>query len=178
MPPEYNRGAMRPVSATTTIDVPRERVFDLLCDLSRRPSFTDHFLTDLRLGRIEPVGVGASARFRIGDSGAWLDTVIEAAERPHLVRENGHGGRANRLPVFTVWELAEAAGPGGCEVTVTFWSEPANLFDKIRSPLGRSGKLKRGWRRALKRLKGLAEGGEVATPVSVAGADRLAAFVR
>lgn len=169
---------MRPISASTTIDIPRDKVFDLLLDLSRRPSFTDHFLTDFRLERIEPVGVGASARFRIEDSGAWLDTVIEAAERPHLVRENGHGGRLNRLPVFTVWELAEGPGPGGCEVSVTFWSEPQNIFDKRRNPLGRSAKLRRGWKRALKRLKEIAESGEIATPVGVAGGDRLPAFVR
>jgi uncharacterized protein YndB with AHSA1/START domain len=170
---------MRPVSAQVTIDVPRERLFDLLCDLSRRPAFTDHFMEEYRLERIDAVGVGAGARFRLAGSGAWLDTVIEAAERPHLIREGGRGGRANRLPVFTVWELAAGPAADGCELTVTFWSEPANMFDRIRNPLGRSGRLRRGWNRALQRLKRLAEDGAGGEPaVTVAGVDRLPTGVR
>ena len=68
---------MRPISAEISIDVPRERVFDLLIDLSIRPAFTDHFLDGYRLARLEPVGVGASARYRIGESGPWMDSAIE-----------------------------------------------------------------------------------------------------
>ena len=56
---------MGPISLTTTIDAPRERVFDLIVDLARRPAWTDHFLSDYRLERIPPVGEGAAARFRI-----------------------------------------------------------------------------------------------------------------
>lgn len=167
---------MRPVSATTTIDVPRERVFDLIVDLSIRPAFADHFLTEYRLERLAPVGVGASARFRLAGSGTWLDTVIEMAERPHLVREHGSGGRTNRLPVFTVWELAEGTSQSECEVSLTFWSEPQNTIDKLRNPLGRSGRLRRGWKRALRRLKELAESGEAPERLSVGGGDRIPTF--
>ena len=169
---------MRPVSAQVVIDAPRERVFDLLCDLSHRPAFTDHFLVEWRLERLEPVGVGAAARFRIEGSGAWLDTQIEVAERPHLIREQGRGGPVNRLPVLTVWELADGASPQSCEVTLTFWTEPSNLFDRLRNPLGRAGGLRRGWRRALRRLKELAESGEAPAAVSVAGLDRLPSAAR
>lgn len=168
---------MRPVSASITIDVPRERVFDLLCDLSRRPAFTDHFLTNYRLQRIEPVGVGAAARFQLEGSGAWLDTVIEAAERPHTLREHGRGGRVNRLAVFTVWELAEGPRSDSCEVAVTFWTEPENVFDKLRNPLGRAGRLRRGWKRSLRRLRELAEGSGSVPSVEVAGGDRVPAFI-
>lgn len=169
---------MRLISATITIDVPRERVFGLICDLSVRPAFTEHMFKDLRLERVDPVGVGAGARFRIGDDGAWLNTVIDEVDPPHTVREHGHGGRVNRLPVFTVWELAEGPGPDGCEVTVTFWSEPQALFDRLHNPLGRSGRLQRGWARALRRLKEIAESGEPPPRVEVAGGDRLPTFVR
>jgi uncharacterized protein YndB with AHSA1/START domain len=169
---------MRPVSADVLVDAPRERVFDLLVDLSRRPAFTDHFLEEYRLERMDPVGVGAAARFRITASGAWLDTEIELAERPHLVREQGRGGRVNRLPVFTVWELAPGPSPQSCEVTVTFWTEPTHFFDRLRSPLGRAGSLRRGWDRTLRRLKEIAEGGEVTPPVTVAGLDRLPSTAR
>ncbi|MQA76620.1 MAG: hypothetical protein GEU88_20300, partial [Solirubrobacterales bacterium] len=122
---------MRPISATIAIDAPRERVFELLDDLSLRPAFTDHFLGEFRLGRVDPVGPGASARFRLGDSGIWLGTVIERAERPHLVRERGRGGRENRVPAETVWELAAGPSPETCEVTLTFWTEPSKPIDRL-----------------------------------------------
>ena len=167
---------MRPVSTTTTIDAPRERVFDLICDISCRPAFTDHFLTDLRLGRMDPVGVGASARFRIRDSNVWLDTVIEEVERPYLVRESGRGGRSNRVPVFTVWELAEGAAPGGCEVTVTFWAEPTNHIDRLHKPFRSTRIYRRGLKRALERLRELAESDGPVRRVTVGGGDRVPTF--
>jgi uncharacterized protein YndB with AHSA1/START domain len=174
---EYNRRqGMRPVSASSTIDAPRERVFDLLCDLSIRPAFTDHFLIDFRLGRLDPVGPGASARFRLRESGVWLDTVIESVERPHLVREQGRGGSSNRVPTFTIWELAEAAAPSSCEVAVSFWTEPATAIDRARELFGGTRAFGRDWQRALERLKRIAESDEPVPRVGVAGGDRVPAF--
>jgi hypothetical protein len=164
---------MRPVSASITIDAPRERLFDLLCDLSLRPSYTDHFLEEYRLSRVDPSGIGAGARFRVAGSGTWLDTTIEEAERPHLIRERGSGGLANRMPVFAVWEISEGPSPQGSEVQLTFWSEPAVLFDRLRNPLGRTGRLRRQWKRALRRLKEVAESGDAPVTVGVAGGDRI-----
>lgn len=170
---------MRPVSASITIDAPRERVYDLLGDLSLRPAFTDHFLIDYRLARVDPVGPGAAARFRLRESGVWLDTVIdEDSERPHLLREHGRGGRSNRVPTFTVWELAEGPTPGGCEVTVTFWTEPSHPLDKLREATGGSRFFRRDWQRALARLRELAETGRPVDRVEIAGADRLPSFSR
>jgi hypothetical protein len=168
---------MRPVSATITIDSPRERVYDLLSDLSLRPSFTDHFLCEYRLQRVDPVGPGAGARFRLCDSGAWMDTTIGGdSERPHLLREHGLGGPWNRVPVFTVWELAEGPARSDCQVTVTFWTEPKSIFDKLRELVGGSGHLRRSWARALTRLRAVAEGEAPAERVRIAGADRVPAF--
>jgi uncharacterized protein YndB with AHSA1/START domain len=166
---------MRPVSASVTIDAPRERVFDLLCDLSLRPAFMDHFLAEYRLGRLDPVGVGASARFRLRESGAWLDTAVERAERPHLVRERGNGGRSNLVPTFTVWELAEGPAASTCEVTVSFWTEPRTVFDRARELLGSSRAFARQWARALERLKAIVETGASPEPIAVAGLDRVPA---
>jgi hypothetical protein len=167
---------MRPVLASALIDVPRARVFDLLCDLSVRPSFTDHFLVDFRLERLDPVGVGAAARFRIRESGRWLDTVIEEAERPHLIRERGSGGRLNRVPAFTVWELSEGVSHHSCEVSVAFWTEPQNAFDKLRELGGSSRHFRRDWKRALIRLREIAETGGPLQRVEVAGAALAPAF--
>jgi hypothetical protein len=165
---------MDPVSATISIDAPRDRVFSLICDLSLRPAYTDHFQRDYRLERLDPVGVGASARFRLSRS-PWssMDTAIVETEPPHLIREQGSGGRSNRIAVFTVWELAEGPGPDGCEVTVTFWSEPKALFDKLREPFPGPRRLRRDWTKALRRLRDVAESGRSAEPVGVAGGERL-----
>jgi uncharacterized protein YndB with AHSA1/START domain len=165
---------MRPVFASTPIDAPREKVFDLLCDLSRRPAFTDHFQHDYRLERIEPVGIGASARFRLARSASsWMNAVIEETERPHLIREVGRGGRTNRIAVFTVWELVESPGPGGCEVSVTFWTEPSALFDKLHEPFPSPRRLRRDWGKALRRLRDLVEAGGPVAGIGVAGGERL-----
>jgi uncharacterized protein YndB with AHSA1/START domain len=169
---------MRPVSASILIDVPRERVFDLLVDLSVRPAFTDHFMTDYRLQRLEPVGVGAAARFRVREAERWMDTVIDVADPPHLVREHGHGGRSNRVPVFTIWELAEGASPDSCEATVTFWTEPAGHVDHARELFGASRRFRRDFERALARLREIAEDGAAVERVSVAGGDSVLAFAR
>ena len=75
---------MGPVSTSITVDAPRERVFGFLLDLANRPAFTDHFMSELRLERVDSSGVGAAARFRVHPPAArmWMETVIEGAERP------------------------------------------------------------------------------------------------
>jgi uncharacterized protein YndB with AHSA1/START domain len=163
---------MGPVSVTTTIDAPRERVCELLRDLSARPAFTDHFLEEYRLERLDPAGVGAGARFRVDGKG-WMEAVIVEIDAPHLIREEGRGGRSNRVRTYTVWELVEGPSPEICEVTVTFWTESAHPLDRIRDPLGSSRWLQRQWRRALARLKELVETEAPIERVVVAGADRL-----
>ena len=163
---------MGPISAETTIDAPRERVWAVLIDLGYRPAFCDHFQQEFRLERLEPVGVGASARFRVEAPRMkiWMDTVIEAAEAPQRISERGRGGRYDRIPVHTVWELADGAGRT-TEAKVTFWTEPTNPFDKMRER-GRPRRwFRRQWARALERLKDLAETEAAIEPVGVAGND-------
>jgi uncharacterized protein YndB with AHSA1/START domain len=169
---------MGPVSATTAIDAPRERVFALLEDLSVRPAFTDHFIDELRLERLDAVGLGAAARFRIPARGIWVETVIDEAAPPHRLAERGAGGRLDRLPVHTLWELVEAPGPSGCEVTVTFFIEVKHPLDRLAQAAkagGREGWYRRQWARALGRLKDLVESGASPERVAVAGGDRLGA---
>ena len=168
---------VRPISVTELIDVPRERVFDLLTDLSIRPAFTGHFMTEYRLQRLEPVGVGAAARFRLDHWRGWADTAIEVADGPHLVREEGLGGRVNRVGLFTVWELAEGASPASTELTVTFWTEPVTILDRLKEA-GTGGRLRRDWKRALRRLRAIAEEGAAVEHVTVGGGDVLPAFAR
>ena len=56
---------MDPVELTITIDRPREEVFEYLADIANHAEFTDHFLVDWHLTRIDSVGRGAGARFRV-----------------------------------------------------------------------------------------------------------------
>jgi uncharacterized protein YndB with AHSA1/START domain len=165
--------AMGPVMVETTIDAPRERVYAIVADLAMRPAFCDHFLEEFRLQRIDPRGVGAAARFHIGAPRfpIWMETVIAELEPPHLVLERGQGSRIDRMTIGTAWELVEASG-GMCEVTVSFWTEPERAADKLKDRLVSAGWYERHWRRALNRLRDLAEADARIEPLQVAGASR------
>jgi uncharacterized protein YndB with AHSA1/START domain len=163
---------MGPISVKTLIDAPRERVYEFLCDLANRPSFTDHFVSEFRLERLESSGVGAAARFRITEPGFWMETVIEEALPPHRILERGRGGRLDRIPILTGWELIEPRAHG-CEVTVSFSTEPSHLLDRLRERLGAERFYRRQWSIALSRLKGLIESGRPVARVVVAGGARL-----
>jgi len=146
---------MGPVSAEIEVDAPRERVFAAIADLSRRPSFTDHFLTDFHLTRLDPVGIGAGARFRIASPlrSVWTDSAIAELEPPHRLVERGRGGRANRIPSTIAWELTEGAG-SLTRVRVSHWTEPSNPFDRTVEVLAANSLWEeRGWREALRRLR-------------------------
>lgn len=163
---------MGPVSAEVEIDLPRERVFDVVGDLALRPTFTDHFVTDFRLTRIDSRGVGAGARFRLDlpPRSIWMDTTIVESDAPLRIVEHGRGGRSNRIPSTTVWEVREGAGPL-VKLRVSFWTEPSNPLDKALEKLsGASMRLERDWRQALRRLRDQLES-EAAPqqPVAVAG---------
>jgi uncharacterized protein YndB with AHSA1/START domain len=168
---------MGPVGAEVEIDLPREAIFEAIGDLATRPSFTDHFLSGFHLTRIDSAGVGAGARFRVEAplGGFWMDTTIDAVEAPHRIVERGRGGRGNRVPVTTLWELTE--GPGSLtRIRVSFWTEPTNLLDRAREILTvASVSIERDWREALRRLRDLLEAGAGAERrVAVAGGNRLA----
>ena len=84
---------MDPVTVSIVVDAPRERVFDYLQDIANHSEFTDHYLVDWHLTRIDSVGRGAGARFRVkapGNRYSWADVT----ERPCQVA--GEVGRALR----------------------------------------------------------------------------------
>jgi uncharacterized protein YndB with AHSA1/START domain len=146
---------MGPVSAEVEIDVPRQRAFEAIADLALRPSFTDHFLTDFHLTRIESSGAGAGARFRVAlrPRRVWMDTEIVEVEAPLRIVERGHGGRGNRIPSNTVWELLQGSG-SMTRVRVSHWTAPSNPLDKALEALSGATVLQgRAWREALRRLR-------------------------
>lgn len=153
---------MGPVSAEIEIDVPRQRVFETIHDLALRPAFTDHFLTDFHLTRIDSIGIGAGARFRfdVRPRRVWMDTTIAELDEPHRILEHGRGGRANRIPSRTLWELTE--GPGGLTwVRVSYWTEPGPVDRGLELLSAASAPYERRWREALRRLRDLLESDKV-----------------
>ena len=162
---------MGPITVTASIDAPRERVFDLICDLAARPSWIDHFASEYRVERIQAAGVGAAARFRVDAPAGvrYMETVIAEADRPYRVVEHARGGRFDRIPMRLVWELE--AGPT-TTVTLTFWTTPPSRFDQTRE-LGRERWWRRRWTKSLDRLRGLVESGASVPRIEVAGADRV-----
>lgn len=167
---------MGPVSAELEIDVPREQLFATLADLAARPSFTDHFLTDFHLLRIDPVGVGAGGRFRAKGPmrRVWMDTTIVSTEEPFRIVEQGRGGRGNRIRNHTVWELTEAPG-ALTAVRVSHWTEPSAVDRALELLTMTSLWYGRGWRQALRRLRDNLESDQpVVERIAVAGGNRYA----
>jgi uncharacterized protein YndB with AHSA1/START domain len=167
---------MGPISAEIEIDAPREQVFATLVDLAARPSFTDHFLGGFHLTRIDGDGIGAGARFQVQAPlrKVWMDTSIVAVEEPFRIVEKGHGGRANRIPNHTVWELTEGAG-GLTAVRVSQWTEPGPLDRGLELLSVGSFWQGRGWRQALHRLREKLESDQPASErIAVAGGNRYA----
>jgi len=164
---------MGPVSAQVEIDASRRQAFELVGDLSRRPSFTDHFVSDFHLTRIESSGPGAGARFRFRllPHAVWMDTVISVAEEPLRIVERGCGGRGNGTGSVTVWELLE--GPGSLtRVRVAYWTDPSRALDRALETFGgASFWYGRAWREALRRMRILLESAEARPTdrVAVAG---------
>jgi len=150
---------MHPVTANVLIDRPREEVFDYLADIANHQEFSDHYLKEWRLTRVDSVGRGAGARFKIDaplDRFGWGDMTFIAVERPHKIVAAGRAGKFNRNKTWTTWTLT----PSGkaTQVEVTTESEPALATDKfLNTVLRRRAWMKRGLRKSLNRLQGILE---------------------
>jgi uncharacterized protein YndB with AHSA1/START domain len=148
-----------PVTVSIVVDAPRERVFDYLQDIANHPEFTDHYLVDWHLTRIDSVGLGAGARFRVkapGNRFSWGDVTFAEVDRPHRIVEVGRAGKNNRIRTLGVYELAPGAA-GTTRVRFTLETEPATLSDRLLEGLGGRGWCKRKSNRAMRRLRSIIE---------------------
>jgi uncharacterized protein YndB with AHSA1/START domain len=160
-------------SVSIVIDAPRERIFDYLQDIANHRAFTDHFLEDWHLTRIDSVGRGAGARFRVkapGNRFSWADVTFTEVEYPHRLVEAGRTGKTNRVRTLGIYELAPGAS-GTTRVRFTFETEPATLADRIMEGLGGQSWIKRKNAKALRRLRTIMERAQAA---ATAGSPALA----
>ena len=149
---------MDPVTAHVLIDRPREEVFDYLVDIANHQEFSDHYLTQWRLTRVESTGRGAGARFKIDaplDRFGWGDMTFIEVERPHRIVAAGRGGKFNRNKTYTTWTLSPSGG--GTRVEHTTESEPHLPTDRLMESFGMRRFFKRGGRKALERLQSILE---------------------
>ncbi len=153
---------MRPVTASVTIDAPRERVFDYLADIANHIEFSDHYLEDFRLERLESKGVGAAARFRFSfGSSLWGEIVITELERPHRIVLEGQAGRLGRVKTRAVYSLTPYANQM-TRVEYEASSSGETAIDGLRSALGGRAWLGLQTRRGLRRLAKVLEEGQPA----------------
>ena len=155
---------MDPVTASTSIARPREEVFEYLMDFANHAEFTDHFLTDWHLTREDSYGLGAGGRFRLKqrlNRYAYADLTFSQVEPPRRLVARGRGGKFNRTRYVAVWELEPAGGGESTRVSVTVESAPGIVSDRIMEALlGTRGFARRGWGKALRRLRAILEEGE------------------
>jgi uncharacterized protein YndB with AHSA1/START domain len=162
---------MRQVTVDAHISAPRERVFDFVADLGGRPAYTDHYLRDYRLARLNAYGLGAAARFQLKTPFAkeYGELTIVEFDRPRRIVEEIRVGRRGRNRSVAVYEFLAEAG-GVTHVELTTYSEPATVVDRMKE-LGAAGWIRRKTRKSLDRLRAIFEEspeGELAR-VTVAG---------
>ena len=163
---------MDPVTVSTVISAPREQVFDYLQDIANHSEFTDHYLVNWHLTRLDSVGRGAGARFRVKarfNRFSWADVTFVEVEPPHRIVEVGRTGKNNRIRLVGVYEL-HAGAADTTRVSFTLQTQPATLSDRITEALGARSSTRRKAGRALRRLRAIIEdGAERGRRTTVAG---------
>jgi uncharacterized protein YndB with AHSA1/START domain len=150
---------MDPVTANVLIDRPREEVFDYLADIANHQEFSDHYLKEWRLTRVDSVGRGAGARFKIDaplDRFGWGDMTFIEVQRPYKIVAAGRSGKFNRNKTWTTWTLSPSGHATKVEVTTE--AEVNLATDKfLNTVLRRRGWMKRGLRKGLRRMQAILE---------------------
>jgi uncharacterized protein YndB with AHSA1/START domain len=144
---------MREVTVQTVISAPREEVFDFVSDLAGRPAWTDHYMHDYRLARINSVGEGAAARFRLRLPFAkeYAELSVAEFERPRRIVEQIAVGRRGRNRSVAVYDFTREA-PAVTRVQLTTYGEPATLIDRVKE-IGAAGYVRRQTKKQLNRLR-------------------------
>ena len=150
---------MDPFTVSIVISAPREAVFDYLEDIANHAEFTDHFLVEWHLTRVDPVGQGAGARFRVEaplNRYSWAEATFAEVERPHRIVEVGRTGKSNRVRTLGVWQL-DPAPAGATRVSFTLQTWPATFADRLMESFGARSWMRRRHQRMLRRLRAILE---------------------
>ena len=142
---------------STVISAPREAIFDFVTDLAARPAYTDHYMRDYRLARVNAVGLGAAARFKLRPPLAkeYAELQIMEIDRPRRIVEEIRVGRRGRTRSLALYEFtAETAGTTRVELTT--YSEPATVVDRLKE-IGAAGWIRRKTKKSLERLRQIFE---------------------
>jgi uncharacterized protein YndB with AHSA1/START domain len=155
---------VRPIRVTRNVDAPREVVFDYLADVANHAEFTDHYLADFRLGRLESRGVGASYRYRLRFPLArmWGETVVTESDEPHRLALEGQIGRIGRVKTAALFTLTRT-DHGLTRVDYELESFPATRMDRLKEALGLRAWLRGNSEKALRRVARILEQGEPST---------------
>jgi uncharacterized protein YndB with AHSA1/START domain len=148
-----------PVTVSIVVDAPREQVFDYLQDIANHAEFTDHYLVDWHLTRIDSVGLGAGARFRVKaplNRFAWADMTFSEIQAPFRIVERGRGGKYNRIRMLGTYTLSPAAG-GSTKVEYTLETIPDQLSDRLLEIVGGRSWNRRKAAKAMRRLRTILE---------------------
>jgi uncharacterized protein YndB with AHSA1/START domain len=148
-----------PFTVSVNIALPREQVFEYLADIANHAEFTDHYLVDWRLTRVESYGQGAGARFRVKapfNRFAWADMTFAELQPPRKLVERGRGGKFNRIKMIGTYEISEPH-PGISRVDYTYETDAHVLSDSIAENLGGRSWAKRKAKKSLKRLRAILE---------------------
>jgi uncharacterized protein YndB with AHSA1/START domain len=151
-----------PFTVSVNLALPRERVFEYLADIANYAEFTDHYLVDWHLTRLESYGEGAGARFRIKaplNRFSWEDMTIAELQPPFKIVVRGRGGKFNRIKVIGTYEIFEA--PSGSRVEYTYETDAHVPSDVIREVLGERSWTKRQAKKAMRRLRSILEEGRM-----------------
>jgi len=152
---------VQPFTVSTTIAKPREQIFEYLADISNHAEFTDHYLVDWHLTRVDPYGAGAGARFRIKaplNRFAWADMTFAEMQPPFRIVERGRGGKYNRIRMLGTYTLSP--GPSGTtKVEYTLETVPSQLSDKLLDTFGGRSWSRRKAAKAMRRLRSILEEG-------------------
>jgi uncharacterized protein YndB with AHSA1/START domain len=152
---------VEPFTVSTTIARPREQVFEYLADIANHPEFTDHYMVDWHLTRVDSFGEGAGARFRVKaplNRFSWADMSFVEMQPPYRIVERGRGGKYNRIRRLGTYTLSPGAA-GTTRVEYTFETEPAQISDRVMEILGGRSWTRRKAARALRRLRVILEEG-------------------
>jgi uncharacterized protein YndB with AHSA1/START domain len=150
---------VEPFTVTTTIAKSREQVYEYLADIANHAEFSDHYLVDWHLTRIDSYGPGAGARFRAKaplNRFAWADMSFAEMQPPFRIVERGRGGKYNRIRMLGTYTLSP--GPGGAtRVEYTLETVPVMPSDHLMEALGGNAWLRRKTRKAMGRLRSILE---------------------